>query len=85
MLHRAASASASLHLPHWAHDAVSQGRMMADLSIGSRPDRRIRLQSVHVFAVAAAGALAAQRDGLFVVCWSVVYGLTPRQACGVFV
>ena len=50
--------------------------MMADLSIGSRPDRRIRLQSVHVFAVAAAGALAAQRDGLFVVCWSVVYGLT---------
>ena len=80
MLHRAASASA-----HWAHDAVSQGRMMADLSIGSRPDRRIRLQSVHVFAVAAAGALAAQRDGLFVVCWSVVYGLTPRQACGVFV
>ena len=36
-------------------------------------------------AVAAAGALAAQRDGLFVVCWSVVYGLTPRQACGVFV
>ena len=59
--------------------------MMADLSIGSRPDRRIRLQSVHVFAVAAAGALAARRDGLFVVCWSVVHGLTPRQACGVFV